>query len=186
MPDQNLFFVALIPVREIREQVTLIEKDFANRFNSFKALKVPAHITLKAPFTCNDNAKHELLSWFTDLKLRQKQFSIQLKNFAAFHNKNSPVIYINPIVTQDLTRLQDEFITGFSSLFPAYLHQVDVSFKPHMTVAYRDLTPDMFKKAWNEYQHKSFEALFEVNAIHLMKHNSKKWELVHSCSLESE
>lgn len=185
MSNQNLFFMALIPVREIREQIIAFEKDFANRFKAFKALKVPPHITLKAPFTCNDNAKHELLSWFADLKLQQKQFKIQLKNFAAFHNKNSPVIYVNPIVTPELTRLQKELITGFGSLFPAYLHPVDVSFKPHMTVAYRDLTPEMFKIAWNEYQHKSFDAVFDINAIHLMKHNSKKWELVTSCNLEN-
>lgn len=184
MPNQNLFFVALIPIRQIREQVVLIEKDFAKRFNSFKALKVPAHITLKAPFICNDNVKYELLDWFSALKLRQKSFNVQLKNFAAFHNKNSPVIYINPLVTKELTGLQEEFITVFSSLFPNYLHQVDVTFKPHMTVAYRDLSADMFKKAWNEYQHKSFDAVFEVNAVYLMKHNSKKWELVDSCILE--
>ena len=184
MSNQNLFFIALIPFRHLREQIILIEKDFAKRFNSFKALKVPAHITLKAPFTCNDNAMHELLTWFYDLKFFQKQFTVQLKDYAAFHNKNAPVVYINPIATSDLMRLQKELITGFRSMFPAYLNNVDIAFKPHMTVAYRDLTPDMFEKAWKEYEHKSFDAMFDVNAVHLMKHNSVKWELAASCNLD--
>jgi len=184
MLNQNLFFIALIPFRNLREQIRIFENDIAERFNSFKALKVPPHITLKAPFICNDNAKYELLSWFSGLRIFQKEFSIQLKDFGAFDNEHKPVIYINPIVTSELIRLQKELIAGFASLFPAYLNKVDISFKPHITVAYRDLTPDMFEKAWKEYQHKSFDAIFDVNALHLMQHDSKQWNLVASCNLD--
>ncbi|MES2849928.1 MAG: 2'-5' RNA ligase family protein [Bacteroidota bacterium] len=186
MPNKNLLFFALIPFRKLRDQVVIFKQDFAKRFNSYEALKPPVHITIKTPFICNDNAKNELLSWFSELKFFQKQFNIQLKDFAAFPNKDRPVIYINPIETQELKGLQKEFISGFGSLLPAYVTKLDVDFKAHMTVAYRDLSPDMFKKAWSEYQYKSFDAKFEVNAVHLMQHNSKKWELVNSCCLESD
>lgn len=185
MNNQHLFFIALIPFKKVRDKVDLVKHDFAERFGSSKALKVPSHITLKAPFICNDNAMHELLSWFMELRLRQGQFNLLLKDFAAFHNKYSPVVYINPVMTPELVTTQQELITGFRSLFPAYLHPVDIAFKPHMTVAYRDLSPDMFQKAWREYQHKKFEALFEVNAVHLLKHDTIKWQLVHSCSLKN-
>jgi len=184
MNNQHLFFIALIPFKKVREQVDLVKQDFAARFGSSKALKVPAHITMKAPFTCNGNAGNELLSWFMDLQLQQQQFNILLKDFAAFHNKHSPVVYIHPVMTPELRTIQQELITGFRSLFPAYLHPVDVAFKPHMTVAYRDLSPAMFHKAWEEYQHKKFDALFEVNAVHLLKHDTKKWQLLHSCNLQ--
>ena len=186
MSDQNLFFIALIPFRHLRKQIRIFEYDIAERFNSFKALKVPPHITLKAPFICNDNAKHELLSWFSELRIFQKEFTIQLKDFEAFHNKQKPVIYINPVVTSELISLQKELIAGFGSLFPGYLNKVDVSFKPHVTVAYRDLTPEMFEKAWKEYQHKSFDAIFDVNALHLMQHDSKQWNLIASYNLDKK
>jgi len=38
----------------------------------------------------------------------QKPFTIQLKNFGAFHNKNNPVIYVKPTVTKELQFLQKE------------------------------------------------------------------------------
>jgi 2'-5' RNA ligase len=184
MSKENLFFIALIPDRDLREKINFLKNDFAKRFSSSKALKVYPHITLKAPFKCNDNGKEELLSWFSGLRIFQKKFSLRLKDFGAFHNRNNPVVFINPIVTQELLRMQDELIAGFSGLFPGDLHPVDVSFKPHVTIAYRDLTPEMFEKAWKEYQHKSFDAIFDVHALYLLQHDTKKWNLISTCSLE--
>ncbi len=181
---ENLFLIALIPNEELRKKVYAIEDDFEVRFDSKKARKVYPHITLKAPFKCNDNAKAELLSWFSELHISQAKFSIQLNGFGAFYNKNSPVIYINPVVTTELLQMQKELIIGFRSLFPGYLHPVDFEFKPHLTVAYRDLSPAMFKKAWEEYQHKPLEEKFDVEALYLLQHSSIKWNLISTCQLK--
>jgi len=183
MPKENLYFIALIPKRELREKINAFKHDFANRFNSSKALKVCPHITLKAPFKCSENAHKELLKWFADLHINQKHFSIQLKDFGAFHNKRSPVVYVNPIVTKELQFMQKEIIASFSSLFPADIHPVDVDFNPHVTVAYRDLEPAMFEKAWEEYKNKSFNEEFEVVAFFLLQHDTKKWNIIATYNL---
>lgn len=183
MPKENLYFIALIPKRELREKINVFKQDFATRFNSSKALKVYPHITLKAPFKCSENAHKELMKWFADLHIKQKPFSIQLKNFGAFHNKKNPVVYINPTLTKELQFMQKEIIASFSSLFPADVHPVDVEFKPHVTVAYRDLEPVMFEKAWEEYKNKSFNEAFEVDAFYLLQHDTKKWNIIATYSL---
>jgi 2'-5' RNA ligase len=183
MTKESLYFIALIPKRELREKINVFKKDFENRFSSSKALKVYPHITLKAPFKLSVNAHTELINWFADLRLRQKPINLQLKDFGAFQNKNSPVIYINPVVTKELQLMQKEIIASFSSLFPADIHPVDIKFKPHVTVAYRDLAPDMFSKAWEEYRDKSFDAEFEVNAFYLLQHDTKKWNIISTYSL---
>jgi len=183
MIKENLYFIALIPKRELREKVNKFKTDFANRFNSNKALKVYPHITLKAPFKCSANAHAELVKWFSDLHIRQKHFSIQLKNFGAFHNKKSPVVYVNPVVTKELKFMQKEIIASFSSLFPGDIHSGDVEFNPHVTIAYRDLEPAMFTKAWEEYKAKKFEAEFEVDAFYLLQHDTKKWNIISTYSL---
>ena len=184
--SENLYFIALIPKRELRTRITTTQKDFSNRFNSSKALKVYPHITLKAPFKASANAHGELMSWFADLRINQNAFIIQLKNFSAFPNKNNPVIYVNPVITKELKFLQEELIASFSSLFPGDLHKVDIDFHPHCTIAYRDLTPEMFSKAWSEYQHKTFDALFEVDAFYLLQHDSKKWNIIATHNLKQE
>lgn len=185
-PSSNLYFIALIPKKELREQITAIKQDFANRFNSKHALKVFAHITLKAPFKLSPNAHEELLKWFSDLHILQTQFTVQLKNFGAFNNKRNPVVFVQPAVTKELLALQQQLIASFSSAFPALLHSVDREFSPHMTVAYRDLTPAMFKKAWEEYKTKSFDALFEADAVYLLQHDSKKWNIVATHNLTQD
>jgi 2'-5' RNA ligase len=183
MNKENLYFVALIPKRELREKINVFKNDFANRFNSFKALKVYPHITLKAPFKCSAGKHDELLNWFSNLNISQNQFLIKLKNFDAFQNKNNPVVYINPLVTNQLELLQQQIIENFIGAFSEDVHPVDIKFKPHITVAYRDLTPDYFSKAWKEYNDKPFDAVFEIDAFYLLQHDTKKWNIISTYSL---
>ncbi len=183
---ENLYFIALIPKRKLREKINIFKNDFADRFNSKKALKVYPHITLKAPFKLSVNAHAELVNWFSDLRINQKPISLLLRNFGAFPNKNNPVVYINPVVTKELQFMQKEIIGSFSSLFPQDIHPVDIKFKPHITVAYRDLSPDMFSKAWQEYRNMSFDAEFEVDAFYLLQHDTKKWNIISTYNLSQE
>ena len=178
MRTENLYFIAIIPKRELREKITAIKQDFAHRFNSKTALKVYPHITLKAPFKLAANAHHELMKWFDEVHVLQQPFTVQLKNFGEFNNKKNPVIFVHPESSKELMALQKQLIASFASFFPGELHNVDISFNPHITVAYRDLSPDMFAKAWNEYQHKTFDASFDVDAVYLLQHDSKKWNII--------
>ena len=49
-------------------------------------------------------------------------------------------------------------------------------FHPHLTMAFRDLAPQMFSKAWDVYKDEPFESSFDVNKIWLLKHNGKSWD----------
>ena len=183
--SENLYFIALIPHRELREKITTFKQDFANRFNSKKALKIFPHITLKAPFKFSPGMHGELLRWFNDLHLLQNQFIIQLKNFGAFDNKRNPVVFVQPVVTKELQSFQQQLISSFNSVFPGNIHPTDLDFHPHMTIAYRDLSPEMFKQAWNEYKQKSFDETFEVDAVYLLQHDSINWNIISTYNLSN-
>ena len=185
MFKEGLYFIALIPNRELREKIITIEKDFERRFNSGKALAVYPHITLKAPFKCSAGGRNELMNWFSDLVIHQRPFLINLKGFGVFHNKKSPVVFINPVVTKELLQMQKGLMIGFSSIFPDDVHPVDFTYTPHLTVAYRDLAPDKFLQAWEEYKSKFFNEVFEVNAIYLLEHNTKKWNVIATHELKN-
>lgn len=178
MARTSLFFIALIPDKDLRKKINTIKEDFSQRFESHKALKVYPHITLKAPFKCSVEGKKELLNWFSETSIQQKPFLIHLKGFGAFHNKKSPVVFINPMPSQELMEMQKELMIGFNSIFPAYMHPVDIGFKPHITVAYRDLSPQMFSLAWPEYEDKIFKDVFAVHSIYLLEHDTKKWNVI--------
>lgn len=184
MVKTSLFFIALIPNRRLREKINIFKHDFSKRFGSSKALKVYPHITLKAPFKCSINGKKELLNWFTQMNTPQNSFCIDLNGFGAFHNKHSPVVFINPAINNELIKLQRELMIGFDTIFPAYVHPVDINFKPHITVAYRDLTPENFSRAWQEYKHKPFDDVFDVAAIYLLEHDRNKWNIISTYKLD--
>lgn len=173
----SLFFIALIPNRELRMKINKIKKDFES-FQSSRATKVYPHITLKAPFKCSGNGRKELLNWLSQMVIRQNSFLINLNGFGAFYNKYNPVVFINPVISTELIKMQKELMISFNSIFPAYVHPVDRKFKPHITVAYRDLTPENFSMAWQEYKHKAFSDVFDVNAIYLLEHDTKNWNII--------
>jgi 2'-5' RNA ligase len=178
MNKENLYFVALIPKKGLREKITAFKSDFAKRFRSSKALNVYPHITLKAPFKYPANRHQRVIDWFQNLRLNQFTFTVKLKNFGAFQNKYSPVVFVNPVKTQGLLSMQEEIIKDFETFLPSGIHPVDLDFSPHITVAYRDLSPEMFSKAWEEYKDKSFDEKFEVDAFYLLQHDTKKWNLI--------
>lgn len=187
MAAQNLYFVAIIPPQNIREEVTAIKRDFAEHYNSHKALRVIPHITLKAPFKLYASAHTQLLNWFGEIPASIDPFMIELKNFGAFANKDKPVIFINPIVNDYLIQLQSTIIRDFEKHYP----QIPVSFlehhfKPHMTIAYRDLEPDAYERAWEIYKGKEYKAAFEVSDFCLLQHDSKQWNLIASKKLKAD
>ena len=129
----GLFFIALIPDRELRNKINPFKLDFSNRFESCKALKVYPHITVKVPFKCSGIDRQKVFSWFSEMRLQQKPFHLYLNGFAAFHNKHNPVVFVNPVPNRELITMQRELMTGFNSISPVNIHSVDRGFKPHMT-----------------------------------------------------
>lgn len=181
MAKENLYFVAIIPPQTICDEITTFKQDFAQHYNSSKALKVVPHITLKTPFKLMSDAHSQIVSWFKDLPIHMEPFKVELNNFEAFHNKHNPVVFVHPELTKPLAQLQKEMLDSFLDYFPfVQIPEVEFKFKPHVTVAYRDLQPEQFHKAWQVYKGKEYHAEFTVNDFHLMQHDGRKW-----CVLES-
>ncbi|HKZ66952.1 MAG TPA: 2'-5' RNA ligase family protein [Chitinophagaceae bacterium] len=181
---KNLYFIAIIPAQETGDEITRFKKDFADRFESKKALKVMPHITLKAPFKLPVSEHSKLKQWFQKLFINVEPFEMELKGFGAFRNKNSRVVFVQPVMKTQLYSLQREIIRSFS-LF--YLHEpimdLEIKYAPHITVAYRDLDPEKFRQAWKEYQEKKYIATFWVNDFHLLQHNGTEWKIISTYSL---
>lgn len=74
--------------------------------------------------------------------------------------------------------MQRDLMHKFSNILPGKIHPVDLAFKPHMTIAYRDLTPENFFQAWEEYKDKHFYDVFDVHTIYLLEHDWKKWNVI--------
>lgn len=173
---QNLYFIAIVPPADVRESITVIKQDLANRFSSKKALRIIPHITLKAPFRFTGNNEEELLRWFALTPVGVHPFLQELKDFGSFPSKRNPVIFIEPRVNESLLSLQKTIQTHFVRTFgKEQVAQNEYHFSPHITVAYRDLMFHRFKEAWQEYRDKKFMAAFNVSSFHLLQHDGQQW-----------
>ena len=50
-------------------------------------------------------------------------------------------------------------------------------YTPHITVAFRDLTKQNFRKAWSELEHQQLYFEFIVPVVTLLIHNGKRWHI---------
>lgn len=183
MESKVLFFVAILFPDDISAQITEIKNEFADRFESSRALKVMPHITLKIPFTVAESEKDAVINWFNSLPLSCSQNEITLNGFGSFVSKTNHVIYVKPEVSEDIRELQQEMVASFYSRFGGKPHVYDEKFAPHVTVAYRDLTAENYEKAWEEFETREFHASYKLESLTLLRHDGTKWQVASSISI---
>ena len=108
----------------------------------------------------------QVLEWFKSMNCGLESFELAIQDYGCFPNPKSPVIYLKPVVTQSLMDLQKAIVGEFRNAFSSQdIRSQELDFKPHMTVAYRDLKPALFAAAWAEFESKKFAVSFPVNKI---------------------
>ena len=169
MVEKSLFFIAIIPPEPIKSQVVDLKIEFSEKYNTFHALKSPPHITLIPPFRISENKAQDLTKELSRFSAIENAFPISLNGFGAFAPR---VIYISIDRNKELSKLHRRSNSKFSEIC------TKTNFNPHMTIAFRDITFDIFRKAWSEYEKKPMSQTFQVSSIYLLKHNGKSWDIV--------
>lgn len=174
MPKKGLYFIAILPPDDIATRVQAVKKEFVNKYDSKEAYNKPPHFTLIAPFKIPEEAEEIITPQLIFFAEDQESFTINLSGFNHFRDDVIFIDVVDPAPMQVLhsnliEHLQHEM--GFSSKAAR-----PKSLRPHMTVAYRDLSPNNFQNAWNEFKSRSFDYSFEVNSIFLLKHDYTQWQ----------
>ncbi len=173
--QKQRFFIALLPPEDVQQVANEIKQHFDQVYHSRAALKSPPHITLQPPFLWDVQDLPRLESALTEFSLHQSPIPMNLENFGAFPPR---VIYINVLKTTELLTLQ----TQLGAFLSEQLNIVDIKattrpFSPHLTVAFRDLSKQNFRKAWPLFAEQKLEYNFIVNQLTLLIHNGKRWEI---------
>ena len=173
--SMDLYFIAIIPHRELREEIRKIKERMKSELGAGHALKSPAHITLQMPFKRSSEDETLISDALRRFVASEKSFTVDLDGFGAFAPR---VIFINisgPEPVRALhSRLKEVLITELH-FSPAEIMK-DV--QPHITVATRDLAKEAFNEAWPELQKEEFKASFDVHSVFLLKHNGRNWDIL--------
>ena len=172
MISEHLYFIAIIPPQPIKNDIQQIKETFAHTYNVYHALKSPPHITLIPPFKLSDSDGSKLSEFLNHFARDVEPFNLTIDNYACFKPR---VIFLKPILNDALADLYDQSSKRFFEVFPVGKPSKR-PFHPHLTIAFRDLKPGTFRKAWLECKNKIFQASFSVDRLFLLKHNGKRWE----------
>jgi 2'-5' RNA ligase len=160
---KKLYFIAIYPPQHIIDEIKEFKLDFAVKYESSKALKNEAHITLFPPFSREVNLEADIHKAFQKIDTHLSPFEIVLNGFGSFANPKNPLIYVKPESNEQLKMLYQKVKAIFNFR--------DYSFNPHMTVGYRDLSWENYLKAWEVYQDKEYKTKFLVDKIILLRHD---------------
>lgn len=167
-----LCFIALVPPEPLKEKVRSLKEEIRRKYGAKRALRLPAHITLQPPFKIESPQLPLLHDTLRDFACCQHSFAIKLKGFGAFPPR---VIYIEVANPAPLKNLQKELLELLKrDLLPDGDPR---EFRPHITLATRDLPQNKFRHAWEEFRNREFYMTFKTKGIILFEHNGKTWDI---------
>ena len=171
----SLFFIALLPPQEIQDYATQIKQEFTDKYNSRHAFKSPPHITLQPPFEWAEGNLTILEECLQEFVAAKESVTIILSGYGAFIPR---VIYINVEKTLNLLALQAELMAHLENQL-GIVDKISKTrpFRPHMTVAFKDLTRKNFRNAWEEFERRELNFEFAVDKLTLLLHNGKCWNV---------
>lgn len=167
------YFLALIPPPAIQSEATALKQYFSQHYRSQAALKSPPHITLQAPFEWVKADRDRLIKTLAQFRSTISEVPVELSGFGAFPPR---VIYLAVNHTPALMQLQatlSQYIARELQIIDQRAR--DRPFQPHLTVAFRDLKPAAFRKAWSEFEHKPAAYIFIATSFTLLRHTGRKW-----------
>lgn len=174
MEQPPLYLTALLPPPDLAAREHVIKQAIAEQYDTHVAITKPAHITLVPPYRATEAQLKQLVSLHENTAKQLEPFDLILDGFGCFEGNRTVFINVQP--SELLQQLYGLLKAGFIDLGQVkekHFHAGPL--KPHLTVAYRDLTPETFEAIWQEYQHEPFSAVFPVNSIWIMKYVDRVW-----------
>ena len=169
------FFIGLLPPPDVQAEATALKQFFWDTYQSRAALKSPPHITLQPPFQWPLQQIDRLQTTLVEFARQQPAVPVQLSGFGAFPPR---VIYINVGREGTLMALQPALAEHLATALAIIdSRSQNRPFAPHLTVAFRDLKPAAFRKAWPEFEHRPFTTHFVVPALTLFRHDGQRWQI---------
>ena len=166
----DLCFVAVIPPEPVLTEVRAFKEIAEVKFDSRRALRSPAHITLVPPFRAGRTKQGHFAEQLKHGVARLAPFEVHLSGFAAFKPR---VIFVEVMPDAGLDHLYETVMTLATSALG--LTPSRRPFHPHMTVAFKDLRRQQFAKAWSYFSSIEYARSFQVDCIWLLRHEPKGW-----------
>lgn len=169
---KDLYFIAIIPPADVAAEADNLRHRMWQQYGSNHSLNSPPHITLVPTFSLGRKSGENLKEGLAKIGEAFQPFTIRLDSVGHFGQKT---IFLKVEENQDLRDLH--------TAIKKCLWQEDITdeaesdrlYRPHLTLATRDLKKEQFKAAWDELQNLDFQEEFQVHDMCLLQHSGKRW-----------
>lgn len=177
------YFLAIVPTGEIQESATSLKLLLKEQMNIKYALKSPAHITLKMPFSYNEAKEDFLIEKLSTFLSGKENFKLQVNGTGTFGRR---VIFWKIEADSKLYELQESLKTFCKRELNLVDELSDRNFHPHMTIAFKDVKDRDFEKVKAIVTDRSIDLPLQVFSVELLKRIDRRWEVTYSFPLLPE
>jgi 2'-5' RNA ligase len=179
---KDLHFIGIIPPKGHVEIYQEIKDDLSKRFDTVGAQNSPPHITLIPPFAISSENSKSLEKEISKAALKISPFKLRVVEFGRFQSR---VLFADSFFSPELNEFQKELLSTLSTAFTNSINKSNRQFKPHITLAFKDLRGQAFLDAWNYLRTKKFQEEFLVEDVRILKLQRGAWTSIKSIPLGS-
>jgi len=175
MKIQQKYFIAIVPEGDVQERMTELKLELKERFNLKYALRSPAHITLKMPFLWNEAKEDRLIGKLEDFFKARVSFHLKVRKIGTFGDR---VIFVKVEEKKALLTLQQRLVSMCKTELNLIQELSDYAYRPHMTVAFKDLKKNRFNEYLDWIKTRGFSGHIAVQQVALLKRDAGKWAVI--------
>lgn len=172
--DKNLFFLAILPPKDISVLITELKYEAQRKFGAKHALNSPPHITLVPPFWMHPNSLPFLQNRIHALNRSSISFPIELDGFGFF---NPNVIFINTNHSSTLEQCHQANKQCVEEVLEKKIEMRN-TFHPHVTIAFKDLAVEKVEEALTHFKKKEFQSSFIFEKVSILTYQINSWRLL--------
>ncbi len=174
MASFQKYFLALVPEGDLQEKATSLKEMLKERFNIKYALKSPAHITLKMPFSYNEAKEDYLEQKLSEFLIDYQSMELTIGGIRTFGDR---VVFLNVDAKDDLFLLQKNLKTFCKQELKLVDELSDRNFHPHMTLAFKDIKKNQVPNIINALEEYPILEKFVSNKLFLLKRVDGRWKI---------
>ena len=173
----NLYFIAHLLPEELNERVQKFKLMMLDCFQCKVGLKSPAHITFIPPYYMDPSNEKRLINELDNFCSNQLTFEVSTSSFSSFKPRT---IFIDVIQNSALKHLKADCDHFFAQKLIDHIKTDKRSFKPHITIATRDLKEIDFYAVYPWFEKQQFIESWQLSKLSLLKHDGRKWTILHT------
>ena len=158
-------WIGIVLPRKFYNRIKKVQKDVSKKYDVYSSLgsQIGPHITIIYQPNVRIGNFYKIKKTVEEIVKNQTQFCINVNGFAGFTNN---VVYVKVVESRELRKLHKMIFNSVNKFGKIKVYR---KYKPHITIAFRDLSDDNFRKIHQEYIKKKISFKFTVKEIRFGK-----------------